>query len=130
MNKIPTYTNTNTYTKMLLYHGTSQENALSIISEQKFDLNLCGKQWGSTYGRGIYFSPSKEEAQVYGETILEIQTQIKPLKLEKHYSPNDKSHKRQIKKIINTLGPDAFETCDNKEIVIFNTSKIENIRIV
>ena len=60
---------------------------LILFQSKKFDLKLAGKQWGSTYGKGIYFSPSKEEAQVYGETILEIHTQIKPLKLEKHYSP-------------------------------------------
>ena len=116
---------------MFLYHGTTTENANTIILQQKFDLNLCGSQWGSTYGKGIYFSPSKQEARVYGETILQIETNVEPLKLDKHYSPNDRNHKRQIKKILYTLVPDALFSCDNKEVVIFNTENtIRNIRIV
>ena len=116
---------------MFLYHGTTSENANTIISEQKFNLNLCGSQWGSTYGKGVYFSPSKTEASVYGETILQIETNVEPLKLQRYYSPNDRNHKRQIKKILYTFGPDALITCNNKEVVIFNTENtIRDIRIV
>ena len=116
---------------MILYHGTTTENANTIILQQKFDINLCGSQWGSTYGKGIYFSPSKQEASVYGETILQIETNVEPLKLDKHYSPTNKQHKRQIKKILYTICPDALLSSDNKELVIFNTENtIRNIRIV
>jgi len=116
---------------MFLYHGTTKENATTIISQQKINLNLCGSQWGSTYGKGIYFSPSKTEASVYGEAIIEIETNVEPMKLQRYYSPNDRNHKRQIKKIVDTLGPDALVSYDNKEVVIFNTEDtIRNIRIV
>ena len=82
-----------------LYHGTSYENGNKIFQEKKLNMDLCGTQWGATYGVGIYLSPYLEEAKAYGECILEIDCEIEPIVLDKYYSPTNKNHKRQIRKI-------------------------------
>ena len=52
---------------MILYHGTSIENALSIF-KNGFDINKSGENWGTTYGKGIYFSPNYETAMFYANS--------------------------------------------------------------
>ena len=47
---------------MILYHGTTIQNALSIM-KFGFDINKSGENWGTTYGKGIYFSPNYETAE-------------------------------------------------------------------
>ena len=49
---------------MILYHGTSQASALNILSIG-FSFEHSGKNWGSTYGKGIYFTPNYETARCY-----------------------------------------------------------------
>ena len=49
---------------MILYHGTTMINALSIL-KNGFDINKAGENWGTTYGKGIYFSPNYETAQAF-----------------------------------------------------------------
>ena len=49
---------------MLLFHGTSVESALNILLKG-FQFDHCGENWGSTYGKAIYFTPSYETARCY-----------------------------------------------------------------
>lgn len=78
--------------KKTLYHGTSQANALSILKEG-FDFSKCGSNWGSTYGKGIYFSPSYDEAQFYASDdgiVLSFELDLECYYLEKDISPSKK----------------------------------------
>lgn len=82
---------------ILLYHGTSSKNALSILNSG-FDINCAGKNWGSTYGRGIYFTPNYETAKFYaGEDgiVLSFNMNINPYQLTYDISPNSR-HKIKI----------------------------------
>jgi hypothetical protein len=77
---------------MILYHGTSRSNALSIL-KNGFDINKSGSCWGNTYGKGIYFSPNYNTAKFYaGDNgiVLSFDIIIKPLYLKKDYSPSSK----------------------------------------
>ena len=57
---------------MKLYHGTSCSNAISIL-KNGFDFNKVGSNYGTTYGKGIYFTPNYETARFYaGENGLVI----------------------------------------------------------
>ena len=47
---------------MLLYHGTTKENAINILKDG-FDFEKSGSCWGNTYGKGIYFTPNYETAR-------------------------------------------------------------------
>lgn len=49
---------------MILYHGTTIDSAVSILNNG-FTFDHCGKNWGSTYGKGIYFTPNYETARCY-----------------------------------------------------------------
>ena len=49
---------------MLLYHGTTVFNALSILNNG-FSFNYSGTNWGNTYGKAIYFSPNYNTAKFY-----------------------------------------------------------------
>ena len=77
---------------MLLYHGTTKENAISILKDG-FDFEKSGSCWGNTYGKGIYFTPNYETARFYaGENgiILSLNVNITPFYLTKDKSPNSK----------------------------------------
>ena len=78
--------------KKTLYHGTTIENALSIL-KNGFDFSKCGSNWGSTYGKGIYFSPSYDEAQFYADedgTVLSFELELECYYLDKDISPSKK----------------------------------------
>lgn len=49
---------------MILYHGTSIQSMIGILNNG-FAFDHCGKNWGSTYGKGIYFTPNYETARCY-----------------------------------------------------------------
>ena len=77
---------------MLLYHGTSTINALSIL-KNGFNFSKAGSIWGKTYGKGIYFSPNYETARFYANTdgiVLSFDLKINPYYLTKDFSPNSK----------------------------------------
>jgi hypothetical protein len=77
---------------MLLYHGTSVENALSIL-KNGFSFEKCGSNWGKTYGHGIYFTPNYDTAKFYAGDkgiVLSIDIAINGYKLNKYLSPNSK----------------------------------------
>ena len=81
---------------MILYHGTSMINALSIL-KKGFDISKAGENWGTTYGKGIYFSPNYETAQFYANSdpvnmgiVISINLDLNPYILKKDISPNQK----------------------------------------
>lgn len=77
---------------MILYHGTSCNNAISIL-KKGFDFNKVGSNYGITYGKGIYFTPNYETAKFYaGENgiIISMNVDIIPYYLKKDISPNSK----------------------------------------
>lgn len=112
---------------MILYHGTSKENALSI-KKNGFSLEFCGKNWGSTYGKAIYFTNNYKLAKLYasnyGEVIKVEIKNINYLILNKDYSPNNKKHNREIKSIIMYLVFNSNKNCiinkNKNEYVFFN----------
>tara|TARA_Y100000816_G_scaffold244366_1_gene191966 strand:- start:734 stop:1078 length:345 start_codon:yes stop_codon:yes gene_type:complete len=82
--------------KMLLYHGTTLDNALSIL-KNGFDINKAGNNWGITYGKGIYFSPNYETAYFYANNnmskpgiVISVNIDLVPYILKKDISPNQK----------------------------------------
>ena len=81
---------------MILYHGTSVENAISIL-QNGFDINRAGVNWGITYGKGIYFSPNYETAKFYANSdpenqgiVISITVNLNSYILKKDISPNQK----------------------------------------
>ena len=115
---------------MILYHGTSKENADSI-KKKGFSLEFSGKNWGSTYGKAIYFSNCYETAKCYaGESgivlIINIEN-INYLKLNRDYSPSDKKHIREIKCIILFLKINSNKNCllnfNENEYIFFGKFK-------
>ena len=77
---------------MLLYHGTKEKNALSIL-KNGFDFSRAGENWGITYGKGIYFTPNYETARFYAREngiVLSMNVSITPYYLIKDISPNSK----------------------------------------
>jgi hypothetical protein len=88
---------------MILYHGTSKENAESI-KRNGFSLEYTCKNLGSTYGKAIYFTNCYKTAKCYagqsGEVLTVDIKNVNYLKLDKDYSPTDKKHIREIKSII------------------------------
>ena len=88
---------------MILYHGTSNENAESI-KRNGFSSEYSGQNWGSTYGKAIYFTNCYKTATCYagqsGEVLTVDIENVNYLKLDKDYSPNDKKHIREIKSVI------------------------------
>lgn len=79
---------------MILYHGTSKENAESIKRNG----------FSSEYAKAIYFTncykSAKYNAGESGEVIKVKILNINYLKLDKDYCPNNKKHSREIKSII------------------------------
>ena len=86
--------------KTKLFHGTNNQNALSIL-DNGFDFNMCGSNWGSTYGKGIYFTPNLETAKAYSDdnTIIEVTIDINPFYLKKDKSPSSKKKNKGSSKL-------------------------------
>ena len=106
---------------MLLYHGTKEKNALSIL-KNGFDFSRAGENWGITYGKGIYFTPNYETAKFYaGEDgiILSFNLNINPYKLKKDRSPNGKLREKI------PLDVDSIINPNGDEIVIINSEKLK-----
>lgn len=116
---------------MLLYHGTSKLNAL-LIKNNGFSFEYCGKNWGSTYGKAIYLTNNYKEALFYangyedvGEILKIFVLDINIIKLNKDYSPNDKNHIKEIKKMITYLKINTNKNCllnlNENEFIFFKT---------
>ena len=112
---------------MILYHGTSKENAESI-KRNGFSSEYIGKNWGSTYGKAIYFTNCYKTAKCYtglsGVVLTIYIKNVNYLKLHKDYSPNDKKHIKEIKSIIMYLLINSNKNCllnyNENEYIFFN----------
>lgn len=111
--------------KIKLFHGTNNQNALSII-DNGFDFNKCGSNWGSTYGKGIYFTPNSKTAKAYSDdnTIIEITIDINPFYLTKDRSPNSK------KKIKIPQNYNCIVSPNKDEYVLIEKFTPKSIRII
>ena len=122
-----------------LYHGSSSIEDLKSIVKNGFDLNKIGSGWGCTYGNGIYFTDNLKVAhEVYSNKngyIIEVIIDDKIYKLTKDYSATNKSHKKEIKKIVSTyidtkkynmLVTNSVEP----EYILFDLSVIKSIKLV
>ena len=99
---------------MLLYHGTTSSNGISII-KNGFDFSKAGSNWGKTYGKGIYFTPNYKTAKFYaGEDgiVISMDIKINSYKLTRDYSPNSK------KKINIPHGCNCIINKNNDEYII------------
>ena len=96
---------------MKLYHGTTIESALSIM-QKGFDLSRAGTNWGSTYGKGIYFTPNYETARFYaGENgiVISVELDIKPYYLKKAVSVSSRKRIRIPAEYNCIVSPDRDE---------------------
>ena len=85
---------------MLLYHGTTIESALNILLKG-FQFDHAGKNWGSTYGKAIYFTPNYETAKCYAGPdgiILSFSLDISDFYLLKNFISPSKRHKVKTNK--------------------------------
>lgn len=55
---------TNNLNSVILYHGASEEGA-KAIAQTGFDSRYCGKVFGQTFGRGVYFTDDPMYADQY-----------------------------------------------------------------
>ena len=102
--------------KKILYHGTCQINALSIL-KNGFDFSKCGSNWGSTYGRGIYFTPNYTEAEFYAVRdgiVLSFVIDVECYYLKKDISPSKK------RKFILPDGYNCLVNPSENEYVVFS----------
>ena len=107
---------------VILYHGTSKENALSI-TQNGFSLDRSGDNWGNTYGKGVYFSKQLEDAIVYAGNdgvVLMCDLYVKGFHLNRDYSPTERYDRREIKKLIHGLTDyNCLISRDQSEYIFF-----------
>ena len=103
-----------------LYHGTSSQNALSIM-KNGFNFEKAGQNWGKTYGKGIYFTPNYETARFYATEdgiILSFNIEIEPYYLTKFISPNSKKKLKLPVKNQNNIHYNCIVSPDKDEYLI------------
>ena len=101
--------------EMLLYHGTSAAAAISIMGSG-FDFSRAGSNWGTTYGKGIYFTPNYRTARFYaGENgiVISVDIMVRPHHLKRGVSA---SSKKQIRV---PEGCNCLVSPDGDEYVVF-----------
>ena len=100
---------------MRLYHGTTAAAAISIM-ESGFDFSRAGTNWGTTYGKGIYFTPNYGTARFYaGENgiVISVDIEVKPHYLKRAVSASSK------KRIQVPEGCNCLVSPDGDEYVVF-----------
>ena len=109
----------------LLYRGGKYSTYESLL-EKGFDLSKVGDNYGTTLGKGIYLTASKDEARSYAadnRTIFEVPVQdLNPFKLDRAFSVDSKNDRKNLKKITQRAkdqGYNALESVDGLETVIF-----------
>tara|TARA_B100001094_G_C17967671_1_gene688672 strand:+ start:429 stop:839 length:411 start_codon:yes stop_codon:yes gene_type:complete len=112
-------------TQTLLYRGGKYQTYVSLI-DNGFDLSRINSNFGTTLGKGVYLTKSKEEARSYavdGRTIFEVPVVgLKPFKLDRAFSVDSKQDRKNLKKITQKAkdqGFTALESVDGLEVVIF-----------
>lgn len=97
--------------EMLLYHGTSAVAAISIM-ETGFDFSRAGSNWGTTYGKGIYFTPNYRTARFYaGENgiVISVDIEVKPYYLKRAVSASSKKRIQLPEESNCLVSPDGDE---------------------
>ena len=90
--------NENINDEIIAYHGTES-------SFDKFDIN---KQRINTFGKGFYFTNSKDEAKEYGDKVITVRLNIKnPLQLKDAWGVNDD--------LLNSIGIAKFSHLDSQD---------------
>lgn len=115
---------------MILYHGTSKENA-EFIKRNGFSSEYIGKNCGSIYGKVIYFTNCYKTAKCYaGQSGVVLTVDIENvnyLKLDRDYSLNDKNHIREIESMIMYIMINSNKNCllnyNENEYIFFNRFK-------
>jgi hypothetical protein len=117
---------------MILYHGTSKENA-EYIKRNGFSSEYAGKNLGSTYGKAIYFTNCNKTAKYYAGIngiVLTIDVKnVNHLKLDNDFNYNsyDEKHIRKIRSIIMYLVFNSNKNCllnyNENEYIFFNRFK-------
>ena len=109
----------------LLYRGGKYSTYESLI-DNGFDLSRIGDGYGSTLGRGVYLTASKDEARSYaadGRTIFEVPVEdLKIYRLDRAFSVDSKQDRKNLKKITQKAkdqGYNSLESVDGLETVIF-----------
>jgi len=109
----------------LLYRGGKYDTYVSLI-DNGFDLTRLGNNFGSTLGRGVYLTKSREEARSYavdGRSIFQVPVEdLNPFKLDRAFSVDSKQDRKNLKKITQKAkdqGFNALESVDGLEVVIF-----------
>ena len=109
----------------LLYRGGKYDTYVSLI-DNGFDLTRLGNNFGSTLGRGVYLTKSREEARSYavdGRTIFQVPVEdLNPFKLDRAFSVDSKQDRKNLKKITQKAkdqGYNSLESVDGLETVIF-----------
>lgn len=109
----------------LLYRGGKISTYEALI-ENGFDLSKVGENYGQTLGRGIYLTPSKEEARSYAadkKSIIEVPIEgLNAYKLQRSFSVDSKNDRKNLKKITQIAkdnGYNALESMCGLEVVIF-----------
>lgn len=96
---------------MILYHGTNVSSALNILANG-FNFNSTGTNWGSTYGKAIYFTPNYKTAQCYAGDdgiIFSIDVEVNDfLILEKFKSPSSRKQLQCMSKWLITPNFDEY----------------------
>ena len=109
----------------LLYRGGKYDTYVSLI-DNGFDLTRLGNNFGSTLGRGVYLTKSREEARSYavdGRSIFQVPVEdLNPFKLDRAFSVDSKQDRKNLKKITQIAkdqGYNALESVCGLETVIF-----------
>ena len=120
---------------MIVYHGTDIDKGNSII-KNGFDPDKIGSNWGSTLGKGIYFSPEYLEAKSYGNCVIKcFITLNKSLNFNSNPNSNSNSNPNSKIKFTKRLKKTWYNNYDSLidktglEIVI-PINKINNIQII
>jgi len=109
----------------LLYRGGKVSTYKALI-ENGFDLSRISENYGSTLGKGIYLTRSKEEARSYAadkKSIIEVPIEgLNAYKLQRSFSVDSKNDRKKLKKITQIAkdnGYNALESMCGLEVVIF-----------
>jgi len=121
---------------MLIYHSSNSVESTYKILREGFDKKYIGSGYGSTFGRGIYFTPNFEYACTYNIDIKEIikcEIDIYKYKcISYDMNTNTNNNIKKINKLLKS-NPDILLVNKDKEIVevvVYNIDIIRNIEVI
>ncbi|OMD73600.1 hypothetical protein BSK50_22725 [Paenibacillus odorifer] len=118
---------------MIVYHGTSEKNAVSILKNGfSLDAFYCG-----SLGRGIYLARDKERCREFGEKILEVEIKdcsvlnVDFKSISSHFQPlldKDIEFMNKFKDYTESKGYKALELDNLRDVVVYDLSCIQSIK--